>query len=1204
MPNLISASKARLPFVALFILMLVCAPIAVRGQGTSATVSGFITDSTGAKIPGATVTFTDVATGSVAKTVTNGEGLYRLGALPPGIYNATVSMQGFKTAVQQGLDLHLEDQVSLDYTLAIGASSEEVTISANANILESQSPTVSQVIEGRQVEDTPLNGRNTMNLVALTPGVVSQGGTNGAASNNTNGGAFTNANSFGNYSIAGGLATQEAIFVDGAPVQANFGNATAYVITQDAVQEFRVESSVVNPQYGRFGGGVISFGTKSGGNRIHGSVYEYFRNTIFNANNFFNNGAAIARPKFNQNQFGATIGGAVIKDKAFYFGSYEGYRLAQGVINTGLVPTPAELSGDFTQNGDLATKVFNPVPGSNAPGTPYTPFVPGGPAYYRQATCGGVVNKFCIGAPVNPGDAVADPTAQYLANTLHYFPTPNLAGNAARNYQANGKANSFTNQETFRLDYALGIRSKLFARYTRFDRTQNPTVFFTNPGGPTSYTGVGATASQYVLGDTVTLTPTSILDVRLSYLRYFSYLQPANTNVNLAPLDNGDQASFWSAASHELPTYLPGIIITNNTTFPYSGLDQGAQQPFNVYTFFGSYSKVLGKHSLTLGGELRQEEEYLYNQPFLAGAFIFAGTNTSCIPSAATTVTYNDVTRPAASKSCGGPPTIPGSGPTPTSDFVSGQFTTTPTGFTTTIPRSGLSHYAGIFANDTFAISPKLTITAGVRYEHPGNNFEKNDQNAVILPQFANPLVLVNTAAYSYRGDLVPHNTLFSPRVGFSYAPRVGTTFRAGYGLSFIPQDSDFYNTPNYSTINSPQTFVPASQLLCAPLGFAAGGAGGCNTPGTIAKTAILQPTGGRAGYLANPNEFVGQALQGRNPYGGYAYLEQWNANVQQALDGSTVLQLAYLGARGEHLPISNVFNINQLPDTAPVGGASQSLRPYPLYQNVNETGPFIGDTYYNSAQVTVTKRFKSGGTILGNYSWSKFLGTAESTTSQVESHAEGLIQDYTNIRAERSYLSFDIPQRLVVSYILDLPVGRGKHFLKNAGPALNSFVSGWNASGINSLQSGFPLAIIGAPNALSAAFGGGTPRPNIVSGCALHSGVGLVTAAQTGTSTFNKACFSSPVYNGISAASLLGNAPRTIGLLRTQGVDNWDFSLGKTTPIHEDVNLVFRAEAFNVFNRVQFGDPGVTVGSATFGVPVSQANSPRSFQFSLRLNY
>ncbi len=1166
-------SVVRVLLQTLLVAMLSLANTMLFAQGTAATVSGFVTDSSGATLPSATVTYTNTATGAVSKATTNSEGLYRVTGLLPGIYKAIIAMTGFKTAVQEGVDLQIEAQVTLNYTLDVGATSEVVAVNADSSILETTSPTISQVIEGRQVEDTPLNGRNTMNLVALTPGVVPQGGTSGAASNNSNGGAFTNANSFGNYQIAGGLAGQSSVYLDGAPLNVLFANSVTFVVTQDAVQEFRVESSVVNPQYGQFGGGVVSFATKPGGGHFHGTIYEYFRNTILNANNFFNNQFSIPRPKFNQNQFGATLGGPLVKDKAFFFISYEGYRLAQGVINQGRVPTQAELNGDFAAD----PKISNPVTG-------------------QQVQCGGVLNKFCIGAPVNPAlDTVADPTSQYLANTIHYFPLPNklAASGAAVNYQANGKANARNAQETMRFDYNLNAKNKLFARYTRFDRTQDPTVFINNPVGPSAFTGVGSNVSQYVLGDTVTLSQTSILDVHLSYLRYFSYLQPANTNVNLAPLDNGDQAQFWNTASREVSPYFPAVLISNNITYPYAGVNQTAEQPFNIYTASGNYTKVLGKHSLTGGAEFRQEEGYEFNQPFVSGAFAFAGTSTACIPS--------------ATHACPGGIVIPGSGATPVADFISGVFAAAPVGFTTTTPVSTVTHYAGFFFNDTFQMSPKLTITAGVRYELPGSFYEKHDRNAVILPQLANPLVLVNSSAYSNRGDLQAHHTLFSPRVGFSFTPHAGSTLRAGYSLTYLPQDSSFTSQPYYSSLNSPVTFVAPSSRLCAPLGFVATGAAAgnpCLAPGSVAKTAIIEPMS-RAAYAANPAIFYGQTITGREPFSSFPYLQQWNANVQQAFGNSAVLQLAYLGARGDHLPITGSVNINQLPDTAVVGppATTQALRPYPLFQNVNITSPYIGDSTYHSAQVTFSKRFASGGTLLGNYSWSKFLGDSESTNGPVETHTQGVIQDYTNLRGEKSYLSFDVPQRLVISYILDLPVGRGKYFLTNAGPALNAAVSGWNASGINLFQSGFPLAITGAPTVVSGAYGAGTPRPNVIAGCRQQTGISYVTAAQQQASIINKACFSTPVA-GATARTYFGNQPRTSGLFRTQGTDNWDFSIGKTTRIHEDINLVFRAEAFNVTNRVQFADPGLTFGTATFGVLTSQANQPRSFQFSLRANY
>lgn len=1151
-----------------FCCHLVC-PDPLWSQGTSATVSGTITDVSGAQLPAATVTFINSDTGVVRSTTTNGEGLYRIPGLPPGLYRATVEMTGFKQTVKEGITLHLEDQISLNYSLTVGATSETVTINADANVIESSSPTVSQVIEGRQVEDTPLNGRNTMNLVALTPGVVPQGATSGAASNNTGKGAFTNSFGFGNYSIAGGQANQGSVYLDGVSINGLEGHTTTFVVQQDAVQEFRVETSVVSPQYGEFSGGIISFATKSGANELHGSLYEYFRNTIFNANDFFLNNGAQPRQQYNQNQYGATAGGAIKKDKAFYFVSYEGFRQAQGVPNSGRVPTPAEVQGNFTADAPIV----NPTPFGNAAGTvAYA----SGVAYYRQVQCRGVLNQFCLtAASANPGDAVVDPTAYYLANNLHYFPTPNVPNpTASVNFIQSGKAAANNNSYVLRFDTNVGSKQKLLVRYARLDRVQKGTQYLNNPGGPNSQTSVGATAQDYVVADTITLNPTTVIDLRASYLRYFSYLQPVNT-TNLAAL-----GPFWAGVSNQLQPFFPDISITNLPTEPYTGLNMYGQQPLNSYTYAGTYSRVIGRHSLSVGGEFRVREEYFDNVAFTTGLFVFAGTNTSCVPSAIKICPFLS---------------IPGTGATPQADFISGRFTVNPAGFNTLRPPSTLNHYGGLFVNDTFQLLPKLTITAGLRYELPGGLTEKNGNNTVLLPQLANPLVAVNSAAYSSSSDLQTHLTLFSPRVGFSFQTGPATTVRAGYSLVYIPMDADIVASPAFNSVNEPSTFVAPGGSLSAPLGFVAG----TTTP----KTTILQPIG--RGYASNPTYFYGQSIAAREPFSHFPYLQQWNANVQQQFGSSLVTQLAYLGARGEHLPVAPTIDINQLPDQydgLPAAALSAALRPYPQYQNVNQTSPFVGDSYYHSLQATLTKRLKGGGTFLANYSWSKFLGTADSLNSIVELHNQGLIQDFNNLRAERSYESFDLPQRLVVSYIIDLPIGKGRRYLGSSGGLVDSLVGGWSAGGINTFQSGFPLAFSQSTgNLLTTVYGAGTLRPNVVTGCNKRVGFNLATAARNGSAVVNASCFTVLA----TTSTGFGNEPRTDGSIRSEGVDNWDFSLGKKTSIVEGIDLIFRAEAFNVTNRVQFGDPNPNVAAgAAFGTLTQQVNAPRSFQFSLRANY
>lgn len=1137
-------------------------PATLLAQETTATVSGFVTDASGAKVPDATVTFTNNATSVAQTTKTNGEGAYRLSGLLPGMYRSTASRQGFKTIVHEGIDLHVEDQASVNFALEVGTVTETVTVTSTAALLETQSPTISQVIEGRQVEDTPLNGRNIMNLISLTPGVIPQGSTSGNTSNNTNGGAFTNPFAFNNYQVAGGLAGQSSVYLDGTPLNLAVGHTLPFVVPQDAIQEFKVETSVVNPQYGEFGGGIINFATKSGGSSLHGTVYEYLRNNALNANTFFNNqtivdGEPVPRPEFTQNQFGAAVGGPLNKSKsAFYFASYEGFRLALGVPNVGRVPTAAELGGNFSAD----PPIFDP--------TTAVPIYPGSPVYSseNQFACNGVANVICPNR--------IDATSNIVANVIKYFPAPNTtSAGPGINFSQNGKAGANNSSYTVRVDGSARGNQQLFARYTGFDGNQPETKFLDNPDGPTSTPSNTTHALEFVLGDTIAFNPSSILDLRFSYLR---------SNVAIVPQSGANLAEFGPAyatlASQINGTQFPDVLISDLISSPFTNQNPTTQAIENNYVLSGVYSKTTGRHLLNFGGEVRRREDYFDFSLSSSGFFVFAGTATACIPY------FGPATCRSPNGATSVPFTLPGGGATPLADFLTGVITVAPLGFQEAIAPSAVNLYGGMFANDTFRVTPKFTVTAGLRYEIPGGFTEKHDKNTVLLPQLENPLVLVHSTAYPSRSDLDSHLDLFSPRVGIAYQPLSGTSIRAGYSLAYLPVDTVFSAGPNASPINAPITFVVPGSPLSNPL---------VNSP--TGATTLLEPIG-RA-YAQDPYYFAGQTITSRIAKSSFPYLQQWNASLQQSVNASTVVQLAYLGARGVHLPVFGTIDINQLADQYD-GAPSQDLRPYPLYQDVNAQSPYMGDSYYDSLQATVIKRFSAGGTLLANYSWSKFLSNSESTQSQVESHTQGLIQDYTNLRAEKSYLSFDVPQRLVLSYIVDLPFGRGKHFLTNDSTAVDRIVGGWNVSGINTWQSGYPLAIIAVNNDLANLYGAGQIRPNVVPGCNKSIGGSLAAKAQTGSPALNAACFTAP------ASNAFGDEPRTDGMLRDQGVDNWDFAIGKTTPIHDNVNLVFRAEAFNILNRVQFGDPNVNSASVFFGVITTQNNQPRLIQFSLRANF
>jgi len=341
--------------------------------------------------------------------------------------------------------------------------------------------------------------------------------------------------------------------------------------------------------------------------------------------------------------------------------------------------------------------------------------------------------------------------------------------------------------------------------------------------------------------------------------------------------------------------------------------------------------------------------------------------------------------------------------------------------------------------------------------------------------------------------------------------------------------------------------------------------------------------------------------------------------NVQQELGADFVLQIGYLGSRAEHIPLGTPTlqtgvvgaDLNQLsPQYYSLGAAllqpttsgtlyGQTLRPYPLYQQVSADSDFAGDTYYNSLQVTVERRFTSGSTLLANYSWSKLISNTEGVNTFLEAGAVGAIQNYTNLGAERSLGDFDVPQRFVLSYVLDLPFGSGRRYLTDTRGAADKLVSGWKVAGITTFASGFPLAISSAaPNYLSTLFGAGTIRPDVLNGCRKSISGSIANSARAGSSVLNPACFSAP------GPFALGNESRVDPTLWAQGINNWDISISKLTPINERVNLTFGAEFFNTFNRVQFGPPNTSFGGPLFGEITSQVNNPRQIQFSLRASF
>ncbi len=1162
-------------------LLLASAATSLSAQTVYGSIVGTVTDASGAAITGAAITLTNLGTNEARSTVADDSGNYTFVNLLPASYGIGVEKAGFKKLVRQPIQVEVQSAIRIDSTLQVGDASQTVAVTAEAPLVQTQNATIGNEVDARQVADLALNGRNVYNLVALTPGVVPQGGTT------TVGNAATgNVNGWGNYQIGGGAGNQSASYLDGAPVNISYVNSTILVPTQDFVQEFRVVTNDVSPEFGRFAGGIINMSTKSGTNSIHGVLYDYLRNQDLNANTFFNNKAGLIRGVYQQNQYGAMVAGPVKKDRTFYSLSWEQMDLRQATTTTTTVPTVAMRTGDFSAKGIPA--LFDPL----------TTALQANGGYGRAQFPGNII-------PANR----QNPAALNMENLLFPLPTNTALTN---NYIVSVPRITDYNQYNARLDHRFSDRDQLFVRFSDWNRnySSNSALLQTGTGGKWATT-------QAVVGNTYTITPTTILDVRASFLRFFDDTLP----LTCCNFDFSQIAPAWAqyntqATKRLLPT--PNIIPDNN----FNGTPIILETD-NSYVISGNLTKILGRHTLRFGGEARRIE-WDYAQTNSAGStFTFDSGFTSEFPLAASSTT--------------GSPANTGYG---TASFLLGF----PSAGSATEPdlSAGLMHYFGLFANDSFRVNRRLTLQLGIRWESPGSFEERHNSLTTFdpsLPQAA----LASATGLPIQGGLVldgssqrsnpswqdPHYRLFSPRIGVAYSPNDSMVVRSGYGIAYLPNTIAFSLGPYNSPVNNAVTTMVTSL-------------DGGLTPNLATTLSNPFPNGiiPPSHTQAFVDALIGQGIQSPAASQPYPYMQQWNVDVQKQFGGGLLVDVGYMGARGNHLTLYDV-NIDQVPDQymslgsallnqvpnpfygvipASAGVLGQKtiaqgylLRPYPQYLYTSLDAPSGGDSTYHSMQVKVQKRLKGGGVLMASYTRSHMTSDADVLSPWLEANRYDVgggqgVQDNTNIKGgEYSRSSFDVPNRLVLSYVVDLPFGNGHHFLSSARGVTEKLVGGWSVNGITTIQSGFPLALMDAsPNLFETDFaignggpgppGAGVSRPNYTPGCDKNFAASSLQAHLA--EWFNASCFTQP------GQFEFGNEPRVDPSMRADGVKNFDFSLSKRTTITERVSLAFRAEFYNIFNRVQFSPPNTQPGSSTFGQVTAQYNQPRLIQFGMRLMF
>jgi len=874
-------------------------------QSVYGKIAGSVTDQSGAAIANATLTLTNLATGAKQTMESSASGEYAFVNILPGRYRIEGEKSGFKKFVREPIVVEIESGLRVDFVLQVGSQSETVEVSSEAPLLQPETNSLGQVVESRTVTDAPLNGRNPLALVALAPGVVPQGQPS-AGNSSTGNPVGANPFALGDFQIGGGQAGQSAILLDGVATNGAYLNVVTVIPTQDAIQEFKVQTNNLGPEYGRFAGGVINLATKSGTNSFHGSAYEFLRNKVLDANDFFSNRAGLPIPPFTQNQFGANVGGPVIKNKLFFFSSYEGYRLRKGNTLTTSVPTVAERNGDFSGS---AYPIFDPTTSSGC--------VSGGAACRAQFAFNSTPNV------IDP--ARLDPASVAL---LKYFPMPTGSGefnNLVVNFSAGGNIDQINE----RIDYNLGEKQRIFGRFTRNHILSLPDSPF--PGVCGDRCAEDTIAKQLAIGDTIALNPTTILDLHAGYTRYTYVRDPLTKGIDLSQFGPN-----WATLGPQFAyTHLPMACVSQKQgdqqwgagSWCAAGTGSGIGAYDDTMTFTPSLAKIMGAHTLKVGGELRvlRNNYFQSNQP--AGLYQFDAGMTAPNPKNGPGNAYSTTTCASGVLVCGG-----GNG---FASFLLGYGTNNSSSVVTPSRMATQLLYKAFYAGDTFRATKKLTLNLGVRVDLQGDWTERYDRQVYFDPNADSPVAsasgvsglkgafpLVHSQGRSSRSPQDAWNHV-SPRIGLSYQLDSNTVIRTGYGMFYLPVDIRWNDAPHNLFIN---TFTQPWNAS----------ADGGITPNHVFSNpfpeGIVQPAGRNQDWINVQGAGLGAPVT-NNPA---PYVQQWNFDIQRQLPGNAVIDVAYAGSKGTHLPMHSQdldqLPLQDLPTSAADVAALTALVPNPFF--------------------------------------------------------------------------------------------------------------------------------------------------------------------------------------------------------------------------------------------------------------------------------
>jgi len=1206
------------------------------GQSYFGTVSGVLTDSTDAVVAGAKVILVDQQKGYSFATTSDNGGRYLFRSVPPGMYVVSVEAAGFGKTLSARFKVDINENATSNLTLKVAGASQTIQVGAQAQNIQTEDAETGQVVNRRFINDLPLIDRNVIELVNLAPGISAMDDQCDVTCTGTN------------FVSNGSRGAQADILTDGASVtnaEPNGGITQAtYLPSPEAVEEFKVEQTNFSAEYGFSGASVVNMITRSGTNKFHGSAYDFVRDAVLDANNWFANHFGQPIPPLRRNNYGFTIGGPIRKNKTFFFFDYDALRATTQSTNQAGVPSDLMRAGDF---GEVCGQQGGTFDGTGRcsvdQGQLWDPYQRTydsnvGAAIWNNANSFIPYNNLALyispgslnlpanlqPAPGVPGNLI-DPVAQKM---LSYFPEPNISTSDGiyRNWIGTGPNHSYNWQFDVKVDHRFTEKNLMSVKYSQqYSHGDSFNCFknFTDPceGGP-NWTN----AHLFAINDTHTFTPTLLLNTTLGFTRGVWHIDAYNPQGVNDPLGTLGFPSYLQ--SNGFPG-VPAIFVGqyNSAGFTTQGTD-----PYGNYRLVQdtgqltvTLDKVHGPHELKFGfdGRIHQMNYIQTNAP--VGIFSFDNSGSAACPG------VNDANYGQTGfEFCGGDPM---------SSFLMGTMNSN-SYYEIQFRPAATNYQYGIFGQDNWKVSPKLTLNLGLRYDVTLPRTDRYNRQNWFDPNVTNPL---NGGSLSYNDEITLQPTTLQlrggevfatssqrtnyvtdwhniqPRFGlaFQFAPKM--VFRGGYGIYYGQSRSGVSGVAPYGS----QGFNQYTNVIST---YQNDGATPYLHLSNPYPNGLIQPAGNSLGLLND----VGYGANGplRTLDANLTPYEQsWSLGVERELPGNVVLNVEYIGKKGTHLPFSGANQLNILgpqienpnadinglltyvdnpfssQNGGPISDPNSTLSsptvqefqlqlPHPQFTGVATDVQMIAASSYSGLQVSAEKRYSHGLQFLVTYVWSKSIDNS----SQADDNVTWLgsftsLQDPNKPWLERSLSTFDIPQVLQMSYTYDLPFGRGRAFLGNMPRALEAIVGGWKTNGLWRMSAGRPLTLtVSDGNPLPTY---GTQRPNIVGTPKRNHGPDWIDNFFVDPNVFQR-----------PDDFTLGDAPRSLGSIRTPWAFGVDLSLSKQFVVHEEMSLEFRIEARNAFNHPVFGTPDTSLDDGSFGTISYTSNTPREIQLAVKFNF